>query len=64
MVKENNKGTTNEDLAGMISIGFQDMEARLVSKDEFNSFKGEFHSLSKKVDKLDYQMDEVYDILS
>ena len=70
MVKNNNKETTNEDLAGMISRGFQDMEARLVGKDEFNSFKGEFNSfkgefnlLSKKVDKLDYQVSEVYDIL-
>ena len=63
MVKNNDKGTTNEDLAGMISRGFQDMEARLVSRDDFNSFKGEFGSLVKKVDKLDYQMSEVYDIL-
>ena len=63
MLKNNNKETTNEDLAGMISRGFQDMEARLVGKDEFNSFKGEFNLLSKKVDKLDYQGSEVYDIL-
>ena len=56
MVKNNGNGTTNEDLAGMISRGFQDMEARLVSKDEFCS-------LEKKVDKLDYQVSEVYDIL-
>ena len=60
---KNNKEITNEDLAGMISRGFQDMEVRLVSKDEFNSFKSDFHSLEKKVDKLDYQMSEVYDIL-
>ena len=60
---KNNKEITNENLAGMISRGFQDMEARLVSKDEFNSFKSDFHSLEKKVDKLDYQMSEVYDIL-
>lgn len=60
MVKKNNVETTNEDLAGMISMGFQDMEARLVSKDEFNVRLG---SLEKKVDKMDYQMSEVYDIL-
>ena len=63
MVKKNKIETTNEDLAGMISRGFQDMETRLVSKEDFNSFKGEFRSLEKKVDKLDYQMSEVYDIL-
>ena len=60
---KNNKEITNEDLAGMISRGFQDMEVRLVSKNEFNSFKSDFHLLEKKVDKLDYHMSEVYDIL-
>ncbi len=67
MVKNNSNGTTNEDLAGMISRGFQDMEARLVSKDEFHNRLGgletRFVSLEKKVDKLDYQVSEVYDIL-
>ena len=59
MVKKKNI-ITNEDLAGMISMGFQDMEVRLVSKDEFDN---RINSIEKKIDKLDYQMDEVYDIL-
>ncbi|OGN09287.1 MAG: hypothetical protein A3J46_01990 [Candidatus Yanofskybacteria bacterium RIFCSPHIGHO2_02_FULL_41_11] len=67
MVKNKDNGTTNEDLAGMISRGFQDMETRLVSKDEFSNRLGgletRFSSLEKKVDKLDYQVSEVYDIL-
>ena len=66
MVKKKNI-ITNEDLAGMISMGFQDMEVRLVSKDEFdnriNSIDNRINSIEKKIDKLDYQMDEVYDIL-
>ena len=73
MVKKKNI-ITNGDLAGMISMGFQDMEVRLVSKDEFdnrinsidnriNSIDNRINSIEKKIDKLDYQMDEVYDIL-
>lgn len=63
------KGTTLDDLANMVARGFkgvdkkfEDIERKMVTKDEFNSFKGEFYSLSKKVDKLDYQTEEVYDI--
>ena len=63
MDKKNNKGTTLDDLANMVARGFDDVEKRMVTKDEFNSLRGELHSLSKKVDKLDYQVDEVYDIL-
>lgn len=60
MVKENNKGTTLDGLAHMVAKGFDDIEKRMVTKDEFNSRLG---SLEKKVDKLDYQVSEVYDIL-
>ena len=42
---------------------FDDIGKRMVTKDEFNSLRGEFPSLSKKVDKLDYQMSEAHDIL-
>src|SRR3989338_9511271 len=67
MVKNNNKGTTLDDLANMVAEGFgsvdrrfEDIEKRMVTKDEFNSRLG---SLEKKFDKLNCQMDEVYDIL-
>lgn len=67
MVKENNKGTTLDGLANMVARGFEgvdkkfeDIEKKMVTKEEFNTRIG---SLEKKVDKLDYQMDEVYDIL-
>ena len=67
MVKNNNKGTTLDDLANMVAEGFgsvdrrfEDIEKRMVTNDEFNSRLG---SLEKKFDKLNCQMDEVYDIL-
>jgi|SRR3989338_8862682 len=67
MVKNNNKGTTLDDLANMVATGFdsvdkkiENIESRMVAKDEFNL---RFNTLEKKVDKLDYQMSEVYDIL-
>lgn len=63
MTKENNKGVTLDDLANMVASGFdgvdrkfEDIEKRMVTKDEFRS-------LEKKVDKLDFQVDEIYDIL-
>ena len=70
MVKKNNNGVTLDGLANMVAKGFDDIEKRMVTKDEFHSLedefyslKDEFHSLNKKFDKLDYQVDEVYDIL-
>ena len=63
MSKKNNNGTTLDDLANMVARGFEgvdkkfeDMGGKMVTKDGFRS-------LEKKVDKLDYQMSEVYDIL-
>lgn len=63
MVQRNKKGTTLDKLAGMIARGFEntdkkfeDIEQRMVTKDELRA-------LEKKVDKLDYQMSEVHDIL-
>lgn len=62
--KENKNGKmTLNKLAGMVARGFartdkrfDEIEGKMVTKDEFNT-------LEKKVDKLDYQVDEVYDIL-
>lgn len=56
MVKINNKGITLDELAGMVSRRFDEVEGKMVTKDEFRA-------LEKKVDKLDYQVSEVYDIL-
>ena len=67
MIKNSNNKVTLEvlndslgNLAGMVAKGFDDIERRMVTKDEFNSRLG---SLEKKVDKLDYQVSEAYDIL-
>lgn len=56
MTKGNNKGITLDELAGMVSRRFDDIEEKMVTKDEFRT-------LEKKVDKLDYQVSEVCDIL-
>ncbi|OGM98837.1 MAG: hypothetical protein A2817_02875 [Candidatus Yanofskybacteria bacterium RIFCSPHIGHO2_01_FULL_39_8b] len=65
--KENKNKITLEGLANMIARGFEgvdkrfeDIERKIVTKDELN-FR--FNALEKKVDKLDYQVDEAYDIL-
>jgi Na+/phosphate symporter len=47
-------------LANMVAKGFDDIEKNMVTKEEFNTRIG---SLEKKVNKLDFQVDEVYDIL-
>ncbi len=58
--KENKAGKmTIEKLAHMVARGFE----KTATKDEVNSLRGDFHYLSKKVDKLDFQIDEMYDIL-
>ena len=56
MVKKNNKGITLDELAGMVSRRFDEVEGKMVTKDELRA-------LEKKVDKLDYQVSEVHDIL-
>ena len=62
--KENKNGKiTLEKLAGMVARGFSKTDIKF---DEIRSemvTKDEFRTLEKKVDKLDFQIDEVYDIL-
>ena len=60
MVKKNNNGITLDELAGMVSRRFDEVEGKMVTKNEFNVRLG---GLEKKVDKLDFQTSEVYDIL-
>ena len=58
---------TLDRLAGMIERRFDEIEGTMVTKEEFNSRLGglesRFGDLERKVDKLDFQIDEVYDIL-
>ena|SRR3989344_4741292 len=70
MNKKNNNGITLDKLANMVAGGFEgvdkkfeDVDKKLEDIDKKMVTKDEFRSLEKKVDKLDYQMDEVYDIL-
>ena len=63
MVKNNNKGTTLDDLANMVARGFENTAKKDDLKELRLELKGDIYGLAKKVDKLDFQMDEVHDIL-
>ena len=63
MVKNNNKGTTLDDLANMVARGFENTATKDDLKELRLELKGDIYGLAKKVDKLDFQMDEVHDIL-
>ena len=55
--KENKNGKmTLDNLAGIVSRRFDEIEGCMVTKDEFRT-------LDKKVDKIDFRVDEMYDIL-
>ncbi len=56
MNDKNKKGMTLEKLAGMVSRRFDDMEEKMVTKEEFRV-------LERKVDKIDFQVDQVHEIL-
>ncbi len=66
--------TTLDDLADMVASGFEsvdkrfeEVEQKMATKEDLKELRvelrGDVNALSKKVDKLDYQVDEVYDIL-
>ena len=62
--KENKNGKiTLEKLANMVARGFENTATKDDLKELRMELKGDIHALAKKVDKIDYQMDEVYDIL-
>ncbi len=63
MVKENNRGTTLDGLANMVARGFENTATKHELKELRTELKEDIQTLAKKVDKLDYQIDEVYDIL-
>ena len=60
MDKKNKKGMTLDKLAGMVSRRFDDIEEKMVIKNEFNDFRLE---VNKKLGKVEYQVEEAYDIL-
>jgi len=63
MIRNNNKGITLDKLANMVARGFENT----VTKDEFNSqisgLKIDIKAIDNRLGKVEYQMDEVYDIL-
>ena len=56
MNNKDKKGMTLDKLAGMVSRRFDEIEGKMATK-------ADLHALERKVDKLDYQVSEVYDIL-
>ncbi len=72
MVKKNNNNNKvtlkvlNDslgNLASMVAKGFENTATKDGLKELRTELKGDIDVLTKKVDKLDYQVDEVYDIL-
>ncbi|MDP3792263.1 MAG: hypothetical protein Q8Q89_00895 [bacterium] len=59
MSKKNNNGTTLNDLANMVAKGFENT----VNKQEFNDLRLEVKDMNKRLGRVEYQVDEVYDIL-
>ena len=63
MVKKNNNGITLDELAGMVSRRFDEIEGKFDEIEGKMVTKDEFRVLEKKVDKIDFRVDEMYDIL-
>ncbi len=67
MNKTRNKGITLDELANMVARGFENTASKEDLKDGLLELKielkGDINALAKKVEKLDYQIDEAYDIL-
>ena len=60
MENKNKKEMTLDKLAGMVSRRFDDIESKMVTKDEFNSFRLE---VNQRLGKVEYHVDEAHDIL-
>ena len=55
--RKNKNGTTLDDLANMIAVGFE----HAATKEEMNE---RFNEVNQRIGKIDYRVDEVYDILA
>lgn len=58
-----NKKVTLEDLAGMVASGFESVDKRFDEIEIKIATKEELSKLEQKVSKIDFRLDEVYDIL-
>lgn len=58
-----NKKVTLEDLAGMVANGFESVDKRFDEIEIKIATKEELSKLEQKVSKIDFRLDEVYDIL-
>jgi len=63
MVKNNNNGITLDELANMVARGFENTATRQELKELRSDMNARFSAVDKRLGKLDYQVDEVHDIL-
>ncbi|MBI2670076.1 MAG: hypothetical protein HYX20_02960 [Candidatus Yanofskybacteria bacterium] len=54
MPNKNKKGVTLDDLANMVARGFESVEQRMVTKEEFQSRTG----------KIEAKIDDIYEVLT
>ena len=59
---------TLEELTGRVARGFEGVEQRMATKDDLAEFKAETYTrlneVDRKLQKIDYRVDELHDILA
>jgi len=63
MIKHNKNGATLEDLANMVAKGFENTATKDDLKELSIEMNTRFSAMDKRLGKVEYQVDEVYDIL-
>lgn len=64
MLKNNPRKMTLDKLAHMVAEGFESVEQRMAKKEDLNEVKLDLKEVKKKVEKIDYHVDEIYDMLN
>ena len=59
MVKKNNKGITLDELANMVARGFEGVDKKFESV----ATKEDVRTIEKRLGRVEFQVDEIYDIL-
>ncbi len=62
--RKNKNGTTLDDLANMIAVGFEHAATKEEMNERFNEVNQRFNEVNQRIGKIDYRVDEVYDILA
>ena len=64
MANKNKKGVTLDDLANMVARGFESAASKVELKELEAKMDLGFDDLSKKIEKVDSRVDEVYEVLT